>query len=718
MNVNRWIKCCVVVFVMTCVFGYGCMFGQVKAVPQKHVIPLGKSIETPYNQVNSCDIIRPNSKRPLVALVLSGGGAKGMAHIPVIKKIEELGIPIDMVVGTSMGAIVGSLYSIGYSTEQMDSLVRVQDWTYVLSDNVKRNRQLLSKKLKDSKYIVNFSFDKVPKDIVASGGVVKGKNLKTLFSELMYAYPDSINFNNLPTPFACVSTDLATGNQVNFHNGKLATAVRASMSIPAAFSPVRIDSLVLVDGGLVDNFPVDIARQMGADYVIGVDVSDPLLKPYEIDGMSKVFAQVITLVCNNKKTENVLDTDVYIHIPMDKRLTGGSFNNKDIVSIIEAGEEAAERHTLDLMSLRDSLGLSMRITPYTRKPYALCDSVCNVEDIAALETETPPNSVSVGFRFDSEELASVIANATKQFGEKSSSPSYLSFTTRLGKRSYGELAYTFRPNNLWDIKALYRFRYSDLDFYNKGEKYYNTTFIENFGEIEFSKSWRSVRIGLGVNVEAYNFVDILKDINKFDMDDDYINNFHSLNYFGRLDYDDTDKRVYPRHGMKWHVQVEYLTDNFIEYNDEEPKPIISASIYKNISFNSRFTLEPFAFTRLVFSDDITPEKMNKIGGDQWGRYLYSQMPFAGVHHIEAVDNSWAVFGTKIRQRMGAKHYILSTINYGFNSNELSDLFSDKAYFGMTCGYGYESPIGPLELSFGWSNLTNELDCYVNIGYTF
>lgn len=716
MNTVRWFKYSILLVVMTLTVGSMDTLAQV-GVPKKVLVPTSEIITPIDKDVNTPNIVRPNKKRPLVALVLSGGGAKGVAHIPVIKKIEELGIPVDMVVGTSMGAIVGSLYSIGYNTQQMDSLVRAQDWPFILSDNVKRNKQLLSKKLKDSKYITNFSFHEEAKEFMASGGMVKGNNLKTLFGQLMYAYPDSINFNNLPTPFACVTTDLATGNQVNFHNGKLATAVRASMSIPGAFSPVKVDSLVLVDGGMVDNFPVDIARQMGADYVIGVDVSDPLLKPYQIDGMSKVLAQVLTLVCNNKKTENMLDTDVYIHIPMGSKISGGSFNKKDIETIITHGEEAAEKHTLDLMALRDSLGLSTHITPYTRKPYTLCENVCTDDEIDALETETPPNSISVGFRFDSEELAAVIANVTSQFGS-STNPSYLSLTARLGNRSYGELAYSLRPNNDWDMKALYRFSYSELDFYEKGHKSYNTTYIENFAEVEFAKSWRNIRIGLGMNFEAYNFIDILKDVTKIGEKDETIDNYHSFNYFGRLDFDNTDKRLYPRSGMKWHAQIEYVTENFYEHRNREPKPIISASIYKNISLNSRFTLEPFGYTRLVFSDFITQGKLNKIGGDQWGRYVYDQMPFAGVHHIESVDNCLAVFGTNIRQRMGSKHYVLSTLNYMLNGNDLDNMFSDKAYFGITGGYGYESPIGPLEATLGWSNLTDELNLYISFGYTF
>jgi len=181
-------------------------------------------------------------KRKKVALVLSGGGAKGLAYIEVIKRIEKAGIPIDLVVGTSMGSIIGSLYSIGYTTEQMDSLVNSVDWSYLLTDNIKRSSLSFDKKLMKSKYLLSFPFSSDPTDFVNQGGMVKGTNLANLFKQLYAEYPDSINFNDLNIPFACVATDLATHRQVNFHNGSLATAVRASMSIPGVFIPIRKDS--------------------------------------------------------------------------------------------------------------------------------------------------------------------------------------------------------------------------------------------------------------------------------------------------------------------------------------------------------------------------------------------------------------------------------------------------------------------------------------------
>ena len=213
--------------------------------------------------------------RKKVGVVLSGGGAKGMAHIGVLKVIEKAGIPIDYVVGTSMGSIIGGLYSIGYSPEQLDSMVRRQDWTFLLSDKIPRSEQNLSERDASQKYVFSIPFGKGVKAEVF-GGLIRGQNLANLFSELTIGYHDSINFNKLPIPFACVSENIVNGNEVNFHEGVLATAMRASMAIPGVFTPVRLDSMVLVDGGVVNNYPVNVARAMGADLIIGVDVQSEL----------------------------------------------------------------------------------------------------------------------------------------------------------------------------------------------------------------------------------------------------------------------------------------------------------------------------------------------------------------------------------------------------------------------------------------------------------
>ncbi len=258
---------------------------------------------------SACTLGAQNRKK--VGIVLSGGGAKGVAHIGALKVIEEAGIPIDYVVGTSMGAIVGGLYSIGYTPQQLDSIVNAQDWKYLLSDALDPETTLLSEKLREEQYLLSVPIAGKSAH-VSDAGIIKGRNISRLLSELTVGYHDSISFNRMPIPFACVSDNIVNGSKVVFHNGILATVMRASMSIPGVFAPVYLNGMVLVDGGLTDNYPVDIARQMGAEIIIGVDVQNPLMKADELTSMSNVLGQILNLVGEESYRKNVKDSNIHI----------------------------------------------------------------------------------------------------------------------------------------------------------------------------------------------------------------------------------------------------------------------------------------------------------------------------------------------------------------------------------------------------------------------
>lgn len=661
-------------------------------------------------------------KRKKVALVLSGGGAKGLAYIEVIKRIEKAGIPIDLVVGTSMGSIIGSLYSIGYTTEQMDSLVNSVDWSYLLTDNIKRSSLSFDKKLMKSKYLLSFPFSSDPTDFVNQGGMVKGANLANLFKQLYAEYPDSINFNDLNIPFACVATDLATHRQVNFHNGSLATAVRASMSIPGVFIPIRKDSLVLVDGGMIDNFPVDVARQMGADIVIGADVSDPLMKPYQIKGIDTILAQLINIVCQNKMVENIADTDLYIKIPM-KGQTAGSFSKSGVDSIIRYGAQAADAHFDKMVALRKKIGLPEKVVPIVRPKYCLSDSgMVQVEkrdeeikkEKGKLHTDIPLNSLNVGVRYDSEERTAFIANMTFQLGH--SSPSIFSTTIRLGQLSHMEMKYIFKPMNLWEVGLRYRFAACESNLYQDGQKVVNADYIRNFAEFELGRSWKNLHIGLGINYDSYNFSDVV--LKAGAISSQMLYNDKNFEYYCHLQYDNTDRRTFPTQGVKWMFSYELVSDNFISYDDEAPVSIAAYEAERSISFNSRFTLQPSLHARFMFTNHDIPIRGNYIGGDQSGRYMPMQTPFAGIRYMESVGNYYSSVSLKARQRMGENNYVFAKFSYGLHSNALKDLYDD----GLTCsglelGYAYDSLIGPLKIMVGNSNISNKT-LYFSVGYVF
>ena len=306
-------------------------------------------------------------KREKVGVVLSGGGAKGMAHIGVLKVLEKAGIPVDIVTGTSMGSIIGGLYAIGYNANSLDSMVRVQDWSYVITDKEDLRNQSLSDRKKQNTYFFTTGMTIGKRDMNA-GGIIKGKNLAELFNQLCVGFTDSLDFTrDLPIPFACVATDIITNDEVDFHRGRLPQAMRASMAIPAAFSPVRTGDKVLVDGGLKNNYPADIAREMGADVIIGVTVQGAPKVAEDMGGTMSIISQIVDVNCKNKVEENLAITD--LHLQVDTKGYGSaSFSPAAIDTLIRRGEELAMRHWDDITALKQLIGIDDSFRPVILHP--------------------------------------------------------------------------------------------------------------------------------------------------------------------------------------------------------------------------------------------------------------------------------------------------------------------------------------------------------------
>ena len=213
-------------------------------------------------------------QRKKVGVVLSGGGAKGFAHVGVLKVLEEAGIPIDYIAGTSMGAVVGGLYAAGYSSDLIDSLIKIQDWSYLMRDDIYRKHQHASRRDHQKRYIISLPYQLKFREkrgkVTLPPGVYAGQNIYTLFLKLTAGYQHDLDFDDLPIPFGCVAADVRSGKEVVLREGSLPEAIRASMAIPGMFTPVEKDSMLLIDGGVINNFPVDLVRSMGADRVIGV----------------------------------------------------------------------------------------------------------------------------------------------------------------------------------------------------------------------------------------------------------------------------------------------------------------------------------------------------------------------------------------------------------------------------------------------------------------
>ena len=214
----------------------------------------------------------PAAKKDIkVGLVLSGGGAKGFAHVSVLKKLDEAGVRVDYIAGTSMGAIIGGLYASGYNARELDSVLRVYDLDGLVRDDLPREVSSFYQKENDGKYAISLPLTKGKIELPTA--VSTGQNAFNIFSQLTEHVHQVDDFSKLDIPFFCISTNLETGEEVVLDKGFLPEAIRASGSFPGLLAPVKVDGKVLVDGGIVDNFPVEKMKEKGVDFVIGVNVS-------------------------------------------------------------------------------------------------------------------------------------------------------------------------------------------------------------------------------------------------------------------------------------------------------------------------------------------------------------------------------------------------------------------------------------------------------------
>ncbi len=288
--------------------------------------------------------------RPKLGLVLSGGGAKGLAHIGVIRAMEKAGLTPDYVTGTSMGSIVGGLYSLGYTADEISQMVTDVDWDAILSNKIPLNEITYEEKSYYGRYIAELPVKGIK--VGLPRGVIEGQQLSELLSRLTRSAHDIEDFSELPIPFNCVAADIATGEPVVLSSGSLPEAIRASMAIPTVFTPVEIDGRLLVDGGLVRNFPVEEVKAMGADIVIGVFVSSDLNTKEELDNLIAVLTQsaFVTSAIDSRRQRTMVD--LYIEPNLEGYSTG-SFSQWEGIMI--QGDSAGNEYLETFRNLADSL---------------------------------------------------------------------------------------------------------------------------------------------------------------------------------------------------------------------------------------------------------------------------------------------------------------------------------------------------------------------------
>jgi NTE family protein len=285
--------------------------------------------------------------RPCVGLVLSGGGALGAAHVGVLKVLEELRVPVDCIAGTSIGAIVGGLYAAGLPPTEIEQVMAATDWDEIFDDRPARRRLTFRRKVDDLTYLAPLEFGFVDGRLQLPRGLIAGQKLDFLLKSLTLRAVDVERFDDLPVPFRAVATDVQSGAMVVFDRGNLADALRASMSVPGVFAPIELDGRLLVDGGIVRNLPTDVARAMGADVLIAVDVGAGRSDPAKLDTLTGLSARVFSLFVRQNVEASAALADLVI-TPDVRDFTAADFPRG--AEMVARGEAAARAAAAELAS--------------------------------------------------------------------------------------------------------------------------------------------------------------------------------------------------------------------------------------------------------------------------------------------------------------------------------------------------------------------------------
>ena len=729
------------------------------------------------------------SGHPKVALVLSGGGARGAAHVGVIRMIEEMQIPIDMVVGTSMGAIVGALYAIGYKADEMDSLLMVQDWNMLLSNGGTRTMQPYAQRRAEQQYQVNIPYTKkgrteesaryrdagikvqkhslreFPK-VLARPGLIDGQNIHNLFSELTIAYHDSLHYSRLPRQFACVATDLVTGDAVVLNQGFLAESMRASMSIPGVFYPIYKDDQVLVDGGVVNNYPVDVARSMGADIVIGVDLSTREASVQSLQTFPAIFERLIGTFGSELRRRNVQSTDVLIR-PQVSAFPVMGFDSVRLSQLIAIGYETAQRHVGELTKMKELVDgtcvvdwqvdkvrgnagpfliAEVDAIPEVQLQLAQCGIVegCVVtstvlsaaiervyslgiyasvqyhllgDDACKLVVEVAPNPhslVELGLRIDSEETVAVQLgvglNSLQLSGPK------FDFTTRLSINPWAEVhaAYAFCRQS--QVNAAFKCWYSDVNrLYNKSNHALEYHF---YGADVFLSSLLSRYYDLRLGARYDYFLIHNLSGGKL-LDDVYSYSSRHNSYVGLYAAwcnDLFDAAYLPTSGYAYAYETAYnINGQRVGGGDFLSLQAATSAAWPL----GRFTvLQPSLHLRWLFGEDIPLIYGNSLGGYLSSRYLRQQMPFVGFVGCEFTARYLTVLGMELRRQLLSDTYMSVIANYAHSVDEFSRMFHVKGMWGLALGLTYNTTVGPLSFNVCWNDRYHSLGAYASFGYDF
>jgi NTE family protein len=729
------------------------------------------------SEVNKVATPGSNPQRKKVGVVLSGGGAKGFAHVGVLKVLEEIGIPIDYIAGTSMGAVVGGLYAVGYTTDMIDSLIQVQDWNHLMSDGVYRENIPAFRRNNQSRYVVSlpyeFPFGENSRIVSLPAGVYTGQNIYNLFLNSTIGYHHNISFDDLPIPFGCISADVRTGNEIVMREGNLAEAIRASMAIPGVFTPVERDSMLLIDGGVVNNYPVDLVRSMGADIVIGVTFSRDEKELEQSRGtISEITQQIWNFIGQYKLNNNISDTDILI-TPDVYPFGMMDFHKTAIDTIIQRGFTAAIEHRDELTKLKKSLSIDTNFYNQTKKrnPYLELDTLTinniYVEGITQrersylnrwidnyngsitreeldnmiskiygsgmfdrvyyrFEGEDPfdliitvdvkeANRLNLGIHFDSNDLAAILANTTIRLN--SSLNSMFDITTRLSRDPFLMIDYSINRGIFFKGGINYKIGKNDLSIYDRGKLLYNLGITRNSLNLVFSEFYfGNIMLHLGAQMEHFHFYKAMGSV--FESPQSELNDLLYFNYLLNGVYDNLNKDFFPTSGLYFSFQYSLHTDNFVSMENEAPLNVVRMKMLKPFSLSDKVFITPRITARYIMNDSVPRMYRNLVGGRTDGHYMPQQISLQGSTGMEFLENMVFSTDVNIHYNFTTNNYLYTNLNFTIHNNHLHSLLEGDSFLGVNLGYSYLTVAGPLRLELGYSELSRRFHPYVSYGYYF
>ncbi|MEN9875145.1 MAG: family protein RssA [Bacteroidota bacterium] len=708
-------------------------------------------------------------KRPKIGLVLSGGGAKGFAHIGVLKVIEEAGVKIDYIGGTSMGAVVGGLYASGYNATQIDSIFHKVNFDELLNDYIPRSAKSFYEKRNDETYAITLPFSNFKVGIPQA--LSKGLYNFNLLSRLTRHVRQVNDFNQLPTPFLCIGTNIETGQQVVLNKGNLAQAMLASAAFPTLFTPIEIDGQLLIDGGVANNFPVDEVKNLGADLIIGVDVQDGLWDKAQLKNATKILVQITNLHSIEQMKNKIKGTDIYIT---------PDINNFGVLSfdrgreIIQRGEEAAfaayEKIKIltddnnyfkkpKLSVLKDSLKLAQinttKLSKFTTdyvfgklgfKPntpityghlesgintllatenfHSISYSFKNNERGEALELQLAENPIytylKLGLHYDELFKSAILVNITHK--------------NTLFKNDLASLDIilgdNFRYNLDYYVDNGFNFSYgfkSQLSQFNRnitqeitksildtGVNQINVDYLDLFTRAYVQKGIaQRFLFGAGVELKYLH-------ISSKTITNPIIDKSSYWSGFGYVKYDSFDNKYFPKKG--WSFTSDFQSYLFASdyHNDFKPFSIVKAEFSKAFSLSKAITFKFQGDAGLPIGNDGIPFFNFVLGGYGYNS-LNNFKPFFGYDFLSIAANSFIKASGTIDFVFLNKNHLNFSANFANLEQNLfksKDWISLPNYSGYALGYGLETRIGPIEVKYSWSPELTKGYTWFGVGFWF